>query len=304
MEQQGWKWYWKRWNCSVLVTLYLFFAIAIAIYLVNHGETKREQSTSTGIGTSLPATVEATNVLHTTSRIELGRGGGGKIHMQPTESFVVNITRITIVSVVDKVLINHRNDIPPLLEKMGLKVGAELGVQAGLYSFELLSHWPSCTKLYLVDVWRKQKNYQDGANVGQQKQNLLYQQTVQRVSQYKHKVELLRMLTSEAAKVIPDGSLDFVYIDARHDYCGVMSDLIDYYPKVKPGGVLAGHDFYNVAEVKRLDASQDWGLCGDGVTRNEGAVKGAVTEFCKAKNITQQIYVTKEVWPSWLFIKS
>jgi hypothetical protein len=45
----------------------------------------------------------------------------------------------------------------------------------------------------------------------------------------------MRTLSTVAAKDIPDGSLDFVYIDARHDYCGAAQDLATYYPKIKPG---------------------------------------------------------------------
>jgi predicted O-methyltransferase YrrM len=41
-----------------------------------------------------------------------------------------------------------------------------------------------------------------------------------------------------------DGSLDMVYIDACHRYDDVLSDLERWWPKVKPGGILAGHDVF------------------------------------------------------------
>ena len=41
-----------------------------------------------------------------------------------------------------------------------------------------------------------------------------------------------------------DGSLDFVFIDASHEYEHVKADILKWYPKVKNGGVLAGHDCY------------------------------------------------------------
>ncbi len=40
-----------------------------------------------------------------------------------------------------------------------------------------------------------------------------------------------------------DQSLDFVYLDARHDFQGVFSDLIAWWPKLRIGGVIAGHDY-------------------------------------------------------------
>jgi predicted O-methyltransferase YrrM len=45
------------------------------------------------------------------------------------------------------------------------------------------------------------------------------------------------------ARLIPDGSLDFAYIDADHSFQKCLADLIAYFPKISPGGILAGHDF-------------------------------------------------------------
>ncbi len=55
----------------------------------------------------------------------------------------------------------------------------------------------------------------------QQEQILLEAQT--RLAPYAHKTHWLRMLTPQAASAVPD-RLDFVYVDARHDYCGVRHD--------------------------------------------------------------------------------
>ena len=41
----------------------------------------------------------------------------------------------------------------------------------------------------------------------------------------------------------PDRYFDFVYVDGDHSYKGSKSDLRNYYPKVKRGGVIAGHDY-------------------------------------------------------------
>jgi predicted O-methyltransferase YrrM len=48
----------------------------------------------------------------------------------------------------------------------------------------------------------------------------------------------------DAVNLFPDQSLDFVFIDASHEYEDVKNDIIAWFPKVKVGGVLAGHDYY------------------------------------------------------------
>lgn len=52
-----------------------------------------------------------------------------------------------------------------------------------------------------------------------------------------------RMLSTEAAHLYPDDSIDLVYIDANHVYDDVLADIAAWLPKVRPGGVIAGHDF-------------------------------------------------------------
>lgn len=53
-------------------------------------------------------------------------------------------------------------------------------------------------------------------------------------------LEYMRMLTSEAVDRISNDSIDFIYVDARHDYCGVKEDLELYFPKLRSGGIIAG----------------------------------------------------------------
>lgn len=49
--------------------------------------------------------------------------------------------------------------------------------------------------------------------------------------------------STETAAQFEDGSVDFAYIDACHQYAKVKADILAWLPKIKRGGVLAGHDF-------------------------------------------------------------
>lgn len=54
---------------------------------------------------------------------------------------------------------------------------------------------------------------------------------------------LLNCGSEAAAKMFDDGSIDLVFIDACHEYEPVLADIRAWLPKIRRGGVLAGHDF-------------------------------------------------------------
>lgn len=53
--------------------------------------------------------------------------------------------------------------------------------------------------------------------------------------------------SKRAAKLFPPGGVDFCFIDGDHSYASVMDDLAAWWPKIKPGGSLAGHDYRQTA---------------------------------------------------------
>jgi len=71
----------------------------------------------------------------------------------------------------------------------------------------------------------------------------LYEVFLRNLAPVKDVIEPMRITSVEAAEQFEDESLDFVLIDAAHDYENVIADLRSWWPKLKPGGVMAGDDF-------------------------------------------------------------
>ena len=174
-----------------------------------------------------------------------------------------------------------------MLELFQKKRGAEIGVQKGQFSSHLLTEWTSCEYFLLVDPWKQQdETYTDSANVDNIQQEANYQETIRRLAFFHKILDIQRKTSKEATSSVRDNSLDFIFLDANHNYCSVKEDLELWWPKLRQGGFLTGHDFLDQDDVSRLsNFSVDWTICPDGMTQNRGLVKGAVLEFALSHNL-------------------
>lgn len=134
-----------------------------------------------------------------------------------------------------------RNKLASLFHELGFKSGAEIGVEQGVYSDVLLRENPDLF-LYLVDAWQVYKGYRD--HTRQDKLNKYMEITVERLVPYSSRYMIIRNFSMEAIKSIADESLDFVYIDANHDFKHVTEDIFEWSKKVRKGGIVSGHDYY------------------------------------------------------------
>ena len=64
-----------------------------------------------------------------------------------------------------------------------------------------------------------------------------------RLKPYADRVTIIKDTSNNAVDLFKDHEFDYIYIDGRHDYQGVMEDLENWFPKLKPTGLFAGHDF-------------------------------------------------------------
>lgn len=70
-----------------------------------------------------------------------------------------------------------------------------------------------------------------------------YQTVIKNLEPVNSVVRVIPMKSVDAAKLYPDQSLEFVYIDASHDYESVKEDILAWFNKVKIGGIIGGDDY-------------------------------------------------------------
>lgn len=110
-------------------------------------------------------------------------------------------------------------------------VGIEIGVYHGYHSRNILRNL-LIKKLFLIDPYGTY--IQDG--------DAVFENAKKDLLKYQDKIEFVRKTSDDAINDVPN-ELDFIYIDGNHEYEYVKNDFIMYYPKVKQGGIIGGHDF-------------------------------------------------------------
>lgn len=126
-----------------------------------------------------------------------------------------------------------RADLLALLPRGG--VVAEVGAAFGEFSREILD---VCAprKLYLVDLWDPASGRYGTPALDATRARLAPEIAAGRV-------EIVRALSWDGLASLPDASLDWVYLDAAHDFASVRRDLEASLPKLRDGGIIAGHDY-------------------------------------------------------------
>jgi predicted O-methyltransferase YrrM len=177
-------------------------------------------------------------------------------------------------------------DLPRLFKEMGFKVGAEIGVARGFYSKWLLYGIPGL-KLYLIDPWKAYGEYTEHSK--ESDQPIMDANLKKAKERLKGKnVVFIRKTSMDALEDFEDESLDFVFIDGNHSFEYVIADIAGWSKKVRKGGIVSGHDYWN-----SVDRGGNPKLC---------QAKDAVDAWTKTNQI--KFYVAdKDKSPSWLWIK-
>lgn len=118
---------------------------------------------------------------------------------------------------------------------------AEVGVWFGrsvIYLAQACKRAGKRVKIYAVDTFKGEDPTIVARHGGSIKASFLA--NVKRCG-VEDMIEVVESDSAAAPAIVPDG-LAFVFIDAAHDYESVKRDLAAWIPKVKPGGMIAGHD--------------------------------------------------------------
>ena len=152
---------------------------------------------------------------------------------------------------------------------------AEIGVFFGTNARRMFKKL-NVEKMFLIDPYQKYQDYTKEKNVLTFLPSS-FKPALKVLNRYYDRVVPLQMTSEDAVDFIPN-DLDMVYIDGNHAYEYVKKDIELYYPKIKVGGIIGGHD-----------------IEGNSLGEN---IRRAVFEFADKNNLS--VHVKK---PDWWIIK-
>lgn len=204
-----------------------------------------------------------------------------------------------------------RSQFPDVLNQLGLLgLGAEVGVQRGVNASHIRRHWKG-EKLFLVDSWKPYF----GTTVDAIQHEIYLNDCRNHMAEFAPgSYEVMRMTSLDGCAQLTERGLmlDWVYLDAAHEYEKVVQDIGIWWNRVRSGGVIAGHDY----------VPDGWHRNGDAVTgyaspEEAGVGPGhcgpfevvrAVQDFFGPKGHTPlELFLTDagtdEGWRSWMVVK-
>jgi len=146
---------------------------------------------------------------------------------------------------------NHYTNIVNQVQEPAhfVEVGTWKGTSAAFMAVEIINSGKNI-RFDCVDTWQ---GSDESAHQGDQhiQNNTLYDHFLENMRSVEGKFTPVRLPSVDAAQQYADASLDFVFIDAGHDYDSIKSDIIAWLPKVKSGGWIGGHDYTWCEGIRR-----------------------------------------------------
>lgn len=159
--------------------------------------------------------------------------------MGSTLDFIVNLYQLNLNTRSLPIIVPgmSRGTLAQLFAELGFTKGVEIGVQRGKFTRKLGMLNPQAT-IYGIDPWLEYREV--GVAGTQENQEAHYVAAQEAVPP---NCILIRKKSMDAVGDFEDNSLDFVYIDGNHIFAYVANDLHEWIKKVKPDGIVSGHDY-------------------------------------------------------------
>lgn len=137
------------------------------------------------------------------------------------------------------------NVLATFIQEEGFKNFTEVGCKEGRTTAFVLEHCPDC-RVMAIDPWIPMP--QQGTKDGGESYETWDFKAIEtdfwaRTEPWANRLTFHRKTSLEAADLVDDDACDLIFIDAAHDYDSVVEDIAAWRPKVREGGILAGHDF-------------------------------------------------------------
>ena len=175
--------------------------------------------------------------------------------------------KIDVMNVLQSPPPANRVEMLRLFNKGG--VVAEIGVQCGEYAQHIYDVLQP-REFYLIDCWEKQSGSYSSDPSNRSDHEAMHRVASARFSK-RPGCHIIKAYSHDAVNNFADGFFDFVYLDADHTHDAVLNDLRAWWPKVKTGGVLAGHDYVKNRPdrpwIRVAQALSTWGREPDLLTR-------------------------------------
>lgn len=126
-----------------------------------------------------------------------------------------------------------------------VEVGAWKGKSAAYLAVEIANSGKKI-QFDCVDTWEGDTSITSSFHEPLLEQpNALYEHFLKNIEPVKEFINPIRETSVKASKQYKDASLNCVFIDGAHDYKNVYQDISAWLPKIKPGGILSGHDYFH-----------------------------------------------------------
>lgn len=204
---------------------------------------------------------------------------------------------------------------PFLFREGGFRTGMEIGVAEGRYSelFLIVNEGISSWNWYMVEPFPSShlSSRYAPASIGSSETNLQEDLNWEKRGIGKNAVlHFMKQMSTDPSFVasVETLQLDFIYLDGAHDYVNVKKELQLLWKNVRPGGVMAGHDYCNYGErslkckgcnkIPKCRPNTPFGVANgkrkSGLSANQNDVVRAVQEWLVESQPNLQLYHTDE----------